>query len=149
MEVTVRTPARSLSDEELSRVARALGLALAPYRPRVARAVLRLRDGEQPGGANSRVQITVPLGPAGVVRVQAAGSDAMSASREGIQRAVAAVESRLAAERRELLEFLLVAGGGGRGAVARGRVRDGTGRRSAQRSSGRRGASTVPGRQAA
>lgn len=109
MEVTVRIPAKYLSDEERSLIVRALALALAPYRPRVARAALRLRDGEPSGAGRARVEIAVPLGPSGVVRVEGTGSCATSAARAAIRRAAAAVEKRLAAERQELLEFLLVA----------------------------------------
>jgi hypothetical protein len=103
-----------VSGEARARVARALRLALERFRPRVAGATLRIRRGEG-NGAKAIVRVAVPLGPAGVVRVSARDVDPSACTGIAIERAASAVDERLRAERRELLEFLFLAGRGAGG----------------------------------
>lgn len=109
MVVTIRTFALALSDAARTRIARALAAALAPYRPRAVRATLRLEGARPPKHEALRAQISVPLGPAGVVRVDARAADVASAAREATRLAASAVARQLTAERGALLEFLLLA----------------------------------------
>lgn len=101
--IIVRTE-EDVSLQERAHLARALRLALAPFQPRVARAVLRLRR----CGASWRVEARVPLGPSGVVRVAARDAALGPSADAAIRRVADAVRRRLSLEREELLEFLFL-----------------------------------------
>lgn len=103
MRATVRTEG-PLSRADLSHVEERARLALEPFRPRVGRATLRVR-----AGVEALVELSVPLGTAGTVRIRGRGASVRSCAEEVIARAVDAITLRLRAERQELLEFLLLA----------------------------------------
>lgn len=107
MRATVRTEA-PVSPAELSHLEARLRLALEPFGPRVSRATLRIRR----GGEDAAVELSVPFGAAGSVRVRGRGGGARSCAERVIARAAEAVAGRLSSERRELLEFVRLAGGG-------------------------------------
>jgi hypothetical protein len=112
MVVTVRADEVSLSREEQARIVRRLRLALETFQPRAVRATLRIRrDAEAGAHETSLVQVSVPLGPAGVVRVEARGAGVRSCTETAIRRIVDAVSRRLSLERQQLLEFLFLARG--------------------------------------
>lgn len=116
MVVAVRADEVSPSRKESARIARDLRCSLEPFQPRVVRATLRIRRGAE-GRADgfSLVQISVPLGPSGVVRAEARGVGIRWCTETAIRRIADAVERRLMLERKQLLEFLfLVNGGAGR-----------------------------------
>lgn len=98
-----------VSRDERARMVRAVRLALEPFRPRVARATLRVRGAGAEGKA--LVQAYVPLGPAGVVRVEARGRGLRACTQAAIRRIAEAVARRLTAERQALLEYLFLASG--------------------------------------
>jgi hypothetical protein len=105
----------SLPREERAGLARGLRLALEPFRPRVARAALRIRRGGAGVDGKWRVEVSVPLGPGGLVRVEARDVRLRSTADAAIRRAADAVARRLSLERRELLEFLFLACDGASG----------------------------------
>lgn len=110
MIVTIRVDEAALAPEERAALVRALRTALEPFQPRAARAtiaILRAR-GTAPD-VRWRVQVAVPLGPAGLVRVAVRGGAVLPCAAEAIARAAASVSRRLGAERRQLLEFLFLA----------------------------------------
>lgn len=112
MVVTVRSDEGSLSREENARIAHDLRCAIEAFQPRVVRATLRIRRGaESPSGGTSLVQVSVSLGPAGVVRVEARGSGIPSCTGEAIRRVADAVAHRLTLERQRLLEYLFLVNG--------------------------------------
>lgn len=112
MIVTVRAGEVSLSREESARIARDLRRSLEPFQPRVVRASLKIRSGAE-GSANGTalVQISVPLGPSGVVRVEARGVGIRWCTETAIRRIARAVARRLTLERQQLLEFLFLVNG--------------------------------------
>lgn len=125
MVVTVRADEVSVSREEGARIARDLRRALEPFRPRVVRAILRIRGGAEVRAKGSLlVQIAVPLGPAGVVRVEARGVGIVRGTETAIRRIADAVARRLTLERQQLLEFLALVndGVGGRPVAPRSNV---------------------------
>jgi hypothetical protein len=113
MVVTVRADEVSLSREESARIARDLRRSLEPFQPRVVRATLWIRRGaEVRANGTSLVQISVPLGPSGVVRVEARGVGIAWCTETAIRRIADAVARRLTLERQQLLEFLFLMNGG-------------------------------------
>ena len=146
MVVTLRADEVSLSREESARIARDLRRSLEPFQPRVVRATLRIRRGaEVRANGTSFVQISVPLGPSGVVRVEARGVGIGWCTATAIRRIADAVARRLTLERQQLLEFLFLMSGsvGGRPAASRPIVDDHRrGRTSQKRQAGRHGAAS-------
>lgn len=108
MPATIRTEG-PVPQEDLSHVEERVRRALEPFRPRIARATLRVR--RAPGEAGALVELSVPLGGGGTVRVRARGASVRSCSDAVIARAVEAISLRLRSERQELLELLLLASG--------------------------------------
>jgi hypothetical protein len=114
--ITVRVEEEvSLPREERARLAHGLRLALEAFHPRVARAALRIRRRGAGAEAKWRVEASVPLGPGGLVRVEARDVALRSSADAAIRRAADAVARRLSLERRELLEFLFLACDGAAG----------------------------------
>lgn len=115
MVVTVGSDEVSLSSEARARIAHDLRCALDAFQPRVVRATLQIRRvAEYQAGGSSLVQVSVSLGPAGVVRVKARGAGIRWCMATAIRRASDGVARRLTLERRRLLEYLyLVSGAAG------------------------------------
>lgn len=112
MIVTVRASETVVSAEDRARLAHALREALEPFRPRVVRATLGVRGARRSADARWRVDVAVPLGSAGAVRVAIRGDAVLPCAAAAIVRAADAVSRRLAKEREQLLEFLFLASEG-------------------------------------
>jgi hypothetical protein len=118
--ITIQADRVAVSNAERERLARHLRCALSRFRPRVRRATLRIgRRRRTAAYLQSFVRVAVPLGPAGVVRVEVRGVDVGSCAAAAIRRVADKVARQLLSERQELLEFLLLASGGLRGWPAR------------------------------